>query len=403
MTKQYLLCSWLGLAASVCLFAQKSPGSANPGAGRLPTLTTPTQQPNQQPGQGTDLPRPLYVAGRVTLDDGTSPPEPVRIQIMCGTSPRSIGYTDSKGRFDLDLNDRRTSSTFADASQNGSFDPQTGGTSRSQRSSPQNAAGSSGRSYAGCELQASLAGFRSDRVNLNNRRSLEDPNVGTLILHRLANVEGLTISGTSAMAPKESRKAFEKALNAEKKGKWTDAQHELEKAVDLYPRFAAAWFHLGFSQQHQDNLAGARQSYAKSLAADPHFVSPYQQLAVLAAREKNWTEVAEDTDRLLRLDPVDFPDAWLYNALANLQLQRFDLAERSARQGISVDTEHHYPKMDHVLAMLLVQKHQYPEAAEHLKSYLLLVPDAPDAERARLQLAEVERLMRPQTAQKSPE
>jgi len=97
----------------------------------------------------------------------------------------------------------------------------------------------------GCEIRASLAGFRSDSVNLAGRRMLDNPEVGTIVLHRLANVEGTTISATTLQAPKDARKAYEKALDASRKGKIEDAQKNLEKAVNIYPQFAAAWSELG--------------------------------------------------------------------------------------------------------------------------------------------------------------
>ena len=118
----------------------------------------------------------------------------------------------------------------------------------------------------GCELRAALAGFRSDGVNLGMRHSLDNPDVGTIVLHRMANVEGSSISATSAMAPKDAKKAYEKAMNDLKKDKWDDADKELSKAVDIYPKYAAAWYQLGFVQQHQNNLDAARKSYAQALS-----------------------------------------------------------------------------------------------------------------------------------------
>ena len=61
------------------------------------------------------------------------------------------------------------------------------------------------------------AGYRSDVISLAGRRNLDDPNVGTIMLHSMVHFEGLTTSATSALAPKEARKAFEKGLDAKKK------------------------------------------------------------------------------------------------------------------------------------------------------------------------------------------
>lgn len=52
-----------------------------------------------------------------------------------------------------------------------------------------------------------------EQIHLGTRRALDNPDVGTIILHRPANVEGLTISA-SAVAAKDARKSYDKAPKA---------------------------------------------------------------------------------------------------------------------------------------------------------------------------------------------
>jgi tetratricopeptide (TPR) repeat protein len=249
---------------------------------------------------------------------------------------------------------------------------------------------------SGCELRANLAGFRSDSINLFDRKSNDNPEVGTIFLHRQANVEGLTVSVTAALAPGSARKAFDKGREAEKKGKWEDAQRQFQKAVGEYPKFAAAWYELGRTQEHLNDIEGARKSYAQSLAADAKFVSPYEQLAGLAASEKNWPEMAKNSSRLLQLNRVDFPRAWYSNAFANFQLQNIEAAEKSAREGIAADSGHHFPQMNYLLAIILEQKQDYAGAAASLRSYITLAPKAADVDKVKQQLAELERRLQPE-------
>ncbi|MDQ2944530.1 MAG: tetratricopeptide repeat protein [Acidobacteriota bacterium] len=402
-----------GLALSATLFAQtagSSAGAGNRGTPTVPTSPTPnttTRQPGNIPTQNTQSPdfmqRPLYVSGKVSLDDGTAPPESVVMQLVCNASPRSVGYTDSKGRFSIDLGNRNNSAIFADASQSGAGGFDGGGIGRNT-SLGQTQSGGRGSETAllGCDLQASLPGFRSDSVNLGSRRALDNPEVGTLVLHRLSNVQGLTISATSALAPKDAKKAFDKGFSEIRKSKWENAERELTKATEIYPKYAAAWYQLGVAQQAQQNIEGARKSYAQALAADSKFVSPYQQLAVIAAHDSNWKEVASETDHLLKLNPVDFPQAWFYNALANYHLQNLDIAEKSARQGLDSDSAHHIPKLDHLLGVVLAQKQDYAGAAEHMRNYLTRSPTAGDVELVKKQLAEIEKVTAAQATKKVP-
>src|SRR5262245_43947462 len=46
-----------------------------------------------------DLERVFILSGKVMMDDGTPPPEPVVIERVCNGVPRRETYTDSKGHF----------------------------------------------------------------------------------------------------------------------------------------------------------------------------------------------------------------------------------------------------------------------------------------------------------------
>ena len=411
MIRRSLLCVSLPLAFGLSIFGQQPTSPTPTPTGPTPTNPTsptpgrtPTQFPTNQPNPMEDqFQRPLFISGKVLMEDGTPPPESIAIQLVCRGMPRTVAFTGPKGSFSADLNNRMNSAMFADASQpyGGGFDDMNRG-SGTTSSQGRGAFGMGGnglteRDLMGCDLQAYLPGFRSDVEHLASRHSMDNPDIGTLVLRRMANVEGLTISMTSALAPKDAKKAFEKARNEEKKQKWANAQGELEKAVSMYPKYAAAWHELGNVQLAQKDNEAARKSYAQALEADSKFVSPYLQLAIMAARDQKWEEVATDTDRLLRLNPVDFPQAWLYNALANYYLQKMDVAEKSARDGISHDPNHRYPKMHHLLGVLLAQKQDFTASAENLRAYLKYSPQATDADLVKKQLAEIEKAAGPDT------
>jgi len=323
------------------------------------------------------------------MDDGTPPPESVPIQRVCSANPHTEAYTDNKGHFSFELGQRV--GVIPDATED-SFGRQAGmGNSASSTGTP----GSGGsndvnRLLMGCVLRASLAGYRSESINLTNHRSLDDSEVGTIILHRIANVEGTTISATSAFAPKDAKKAFEKAAGDLRKNKWDDAEKELTKATTIYPKYAAAWYQLGRVQEYNKNADAAKNSFAQALAADSKYVNPYCALATIAARGANWQEVKDTTDRLLKLDPANFPDMWFYNALANYRLKNYEEAEKRARAGIKVDTDHSQPRMNQLLAALLADRKDYAGAAQSLKDYLQVAPNGPEAETVRKQLAAIE-------------
>jgi tetratricopeptide (TPR) repeat protein len=249
----------------------------------------------------------------------------------------------------------------------------------------------SSRGVGDCDLQATLQGFRSDVLHLTNRGSLDDPNVGTMIMRRLANVEGTTISVTSALAPKDAKKAMERAQNFIKKEKWDQAEKELQKAVEIYPKYAVAWAELGRIQERQNESDGARKSFAMAMEADGKLVTPYLELASMASQEEKWQEVSDYSGRALKLNPVDFPQAYMLNSMSNFHLQKMDVAEKSAREGIDHDGEHHFPEMNDLLGNVLMQKQDFSGAAEQFRKYLLYAPAGPNRAEARKHLADIER------------
>src|SRR6266849_5875234 len=99
---------WILISLSVVsqtALSQKPPGGGGGGAGAGGvTRTSPTPPNNNTNNTNMDaLNRPAYLSGKVQMDDGTAPPEPVVIERVCNGSPRAEGYTDAKGRFSFQL------------------------------------------------------------------------------------------------------------------------------------------------------------------------------------------------------------------------------------------------------------------------------------------------------------
>ncbi|MEZ5353863.1 MAG: tetratricopeptide repeat protein [Bryobacteraceae bacterium] len=366
-----------------------TPGNI-PGRGQQPGQDDPFGRNQQQ--RFPDMQRPIFLSGKVVTSDGTPPPDSVTIERICNGQVRPEGYTDSKGRFSFELG--RNQNMMQDASVSNTGDGFGGFGGQQQRgNSPFGGAAGGGlteRDLMGCEIRASLPGYRSDVVNLSGRRFMDNPDVGTIVIRRLAGVEGTTISMTTLQAPKDAKKAYEKAANSIKKKKWDDAQKELDKAVTVYPKYAVAWHLLGQLHQQGGRADEARAAYQKSIEADDKYVSPYLQLALMAANDQKWEDVADMTAKVTKLNPMDFPQAFFYNSVANYNLQKFEDAESSAREAVKLDTQHRMPKAQHILGVLLAMKNDLNGAAENMRGYLQFAPQAQDADMVKKQLTDIE-------------
>jgi tetratricopeptide (TPR) repeat protein len=374
-----------------------SPTTGTRGNPNSPDLQ-PTLNPNNT-NNTSNYPFPnrtIFLSGKVIFDDASPLNPDISIQRVCGTDVRTEAHTDNKGRFSFQLGNRSGANISAADSSQSDYE---GLNSRNQNTGFGDTNGPGNRTSEtalwGCELRASYPGYRSDEVSLDGRRSLDDPNVGTIILHRLSNVQGTTISVTTAEAPKAAQKNFDKGVQAERKGNLDEAEKHLLAATNEYPKYAVAWFALGQLQQRQNKIEDARKSYIAAAEADKKYVSPFDQLARLAAQEGKWEDAAHYSKQAIELNPVEFPSSFWYNAVSNYNLNKLADASKSAQALLKLDTRHSYPEANRIMAQIALVDKEYAGAANYLRAYLALVPNAKDADALKQQLLKIEEASAP--------
>ncbi len=365
-------------------------------------LTTPTTNNGGQgsvqanPAAGNNKPidtgHSIYISGKVVMQDGTPVPQNVTIQRVCSGSAKTVAYTDERGRFNFRWND--STSVLADAADAGAGGKATGGYGSSQSAGGGNpmSADPYGNRMMNCDLRAVVAGFTSTVYNLFNHSIAENPDIGALVLRRIAGVEGSSVSVTSMLAPKDAKKAYDRGMQSLLKEKPADAVKDFEKAVSLYPNYAEAWLNLGKLRVQAKAVEPARTAFLKAIEADSKLVPPYLELGLLYAGQANWIESGKYLDQAVKLDPVDFPQAWYADAVAHYNLKSYDAAEKSAREAVKLDPKHANPRAAYLLGLILAEKQDYAGAAAELTEYIQLAPGAPDVAQVKNQLAEIEKL-----------
>ena len=366
-----LVCIVLLLFFTALAIAQNSQSGPNTASGNSSGSTT----------NDPELETSILISGKVEVDDGTPLPAPAAIRTVCKDQKRLVTYTDAKGVFSFTLGASSTQDGIFDASMSA-----TGGSPFGNTPSPLH----NQREWRWCGIQADLPGFSSEVVELTSRTdSFHAGNIGSLVLHRINSVAGITVSATSAAAPDAAKKALEKGLEQGKDKQWDAAQESLQKAVQIYPKYAVAWFELGRVQTEKKDVAGAKKSFAESLTADSHYVNPYLGLTQIAAYEQNWRDLADLTSKVTSLSPASSPQIWFYNSVANYNLNNLAEAEKSAREGIKIDREHHLPRLEHMLATVLMEEHDYAGANEHMQNYLHLASSPGEVAEAQKGLADI--------------
>ena len=238
-----------------------------------------------------------------------------------------------------------------------------------------------------CELRARLPGYQSDVISLGRRRALDNPDVGLIILHSIKPPEGGTVSLKTLAAPKDARKAWEKAGKELQKENpnFSKASKELTKAVELYPEFASAWYMLGEVRLAQTARPGASEAFEQASAADPEYANPYLSLALMQMEEGRWQEAADLCSQALELNPQLIKAHYL-NSLAHGSLGSLDVAEESALLVLNNNQAKTYPLIYYVLGFVEAQRENFTSAAARYRTFLEVRPNLSLAKKARGQL-----------------
>ena len=282
------------------------------------------------------------ISGRVILSDGAESSAQITVQRICGLAVTGEAHPDSGGRF-----------TIPRASNNGT----------GAEASRTNA------NVWGCELRASLSGYQTGALALGNGHSGDGDAV--IVLRPVGSAQNMTISATTLLAPANARKAYNKGMEALHRRGPDLAQKEFAEAVRIYPRYAAAWLGLGEVYEQRDHLSEARGAYAKAIAADGQYLFPYEHLWRMDVKESRWKEAADESAKVLRLNPYEFPQAYYFNAVSNLVLNRLDAAEHSAREAAKLEGAQSEPRGNYVLGLILWRKGDLDGAEEKIQDFLV--------------------------------
>jgi len=68
----------------------------------------------------------------------------------------------------------------------------------------------------------------------------------------------------------DAREQVEFGINVAQRGLWREAIYRWEKAVELDPKYAAAFNDLAIAYEHEGQLDKARKAYEKALALEPN-------------------------------------------------------------------------------------------------------------------------------------
>ncbi len=189
--------------------------------------------------------------------------------------------------------------------------------------------------------------------------------------------------------PAKARKAFLAGAAALADGNLHAAQKELDRAVKIDPAYARAWSCLGVVWDQKAVAEEARAAWEKAVAADPGYAPAAAHLSYMQLARHEDEAALHVTSAAIRAGATGNPLIFFYDAVANAHLGNREAAEKNARAALRLDSANEVPRAEHLLGMLLAEKHDSAEAVQHLRRYLALAPGASDAPEARKEIAEL--------------
>jgi len=220
----------------------------------------------------------------------------VSVELVCSTVVTRQTYSDSNGFFKIQFGRATQDVAFADLS--ASF-PGGGLPNQMNISDSVNSVSNLIPNLDTCEIRVSpVPGFSAEPISTHDFSGrFPTGNIGKIHLQPVGKIQGTSFSRTSSEAPQKVRQFYFKAqeLVRKRSPEWKKALGELDRALALYPEYAAAWTLKGEIHRIRNEVEPAVIAYEKARKADPNYIFPYLSLARASAGRSRWKEVLDYT------------------------------------------------------------------------------------------------------------
>jgi Tfp pilus assembly protein PilF len=189
----------------------------------------------------------------------------------------------------------------------------------------------------------------------------------------------ISVAEATQQVPKKARQAYEQGLKAKGKNQLDRALASFNEAVKLYPDFFQAITERAELQIKRNQIEAAVEDFARALKIHPEHGPALRGAGYCKLEQRAFAEAIEYLERAIAIEP-EVANTHLSLGFANLNLDRREPARQALLQALRLDPRESVRA--HVyLADLFAREQRYAEAANELRTYLALEPDAPDAEK----------------------
>lgn len=199
---------------------------------------------------------------------------------------------------------------------------------------------------------------------------------------------GPAVSAAELNVPEKARKEFDKGNDLMRDNKPEQARAHYEKAIQIYPNYAAAFNNLGVIWVRANDLAKASDAFTRALAADPQYSNAAMNLARLIYKDHDWPRLEDLLKRAIVGEPQN-AEALTMLAITEYSLKKWPDAVAYAER---VHTLPHgnYAVVHFLAARCLVSLNKPLDAIAEYKIFLKEAPNSASAPEAQQELARLQ-------------
>lgn len=205
-------------------------------------------------------------------------------------------------------------------------------------------------------------------------RDREMEHVEYVNVHRTAAGSAAGAPGTISVAdlsiPAGAASEYRKGNEALQKNNLPEARKHFDKAIKLYPPYAAAYYSAGVVESKAGDSHKAREYFEKTVSINDHFVPAYLSLASIAIKDSDYDRADGLLTKATTAEPMN-PDALMLTAQVDLMLKNFDGTIDCARR-LHTIPHHPHPIVHFLAARAYVGKSRFDLAARSLMGRALL-------------------------------
>jgi len=178
--------------------------------------------------------------------------------------------------------------------------------------------------------------------------------------------------------PKAARKAYEEALKAQKENRADQALAQFNQAIELYPEYFQALTDRANLWMQRNQLVEAEAGFARALELNGKYPPALRGIGYCQIQQRKFTAALGNLERAFVLEP-NVGLTLLLLGYANLSLDRYEEARQSLQQALKLGPESATARAHVYLAEVFAHEQHFKEAADEIRVYLKVKPDASDA------------------------